>query len=295
MSQYIMPLYDAIVPNDLGNSKLVEVTEPIAIGSLKATFTSNVTVPQLTVYLPKVSTGIGVIICPGGGYSGVAMDHEGHAIAKRLNEDGIAAFVLKYRTPLSNYQKDKAFVPLQDVQRAIQLVRRNAKKWHLKPNEIGILGSSAGGHLAATAGTKYITAYVENEDKIDLRPSFLVLNYPVITFTDAYTHMGSRLNLISVPNGHEDAAMDEKRINQFSCELHVDAHTPPTFIIHAIDDDVVPVQNALLFMAALQQHNVEYKAFIYAKGGHGFGMDNSTSDKDWMPDAITFIKQLYKK
>lgn len=295
MSQLTIPLYDGLVPNDKANAQLIEATIPISVGTATATFTQNVTVPTLTIYLPQKSSGIGVVICPGGGYSGVAMDHEGHDIAKRLNEAGIAAFVLKYRTPLATYQDDKTYAPIQDAQRAIQLIRKNAKQWQLNTNKIGILGSSAGGHLAASAATMYGNTYIANADKIDLRPSFLILNYPVITFTDAYTHKGSRFKLIGKPDGDENDAMDKAMIDLFSCEQHVDGRTPPCFIIHAIDDDVVPVQNALLFAAALQQNNVKYKTFFYAQGGHGFGMDNATADKDWMPDAITFIKQLFKK
>jgi acetyl esterase/lipase len=295
MAQLTIPLYEGTIPGNLDNLQLTESTNPIKVGTSEATFTVNVTVPQMTIYLPQKSSGIGVIICPGGGYSGVAMDHEGHAIAKRFNEAGIAAFVLKYRTPLSIYQYDKTFVPLQDAQRALQLVRQNAKLWQLKPNKIGMLGSSAGGHLAASAGTMHGKNYIGNEVKIDLRPSFLVLNYPVITFTDAYTHKGSRLNLIGKSDGQENDAMDKKSMELFSCELNVDAHTPPTFITHAIDDDAVPVQNSLLFIAALQQHNVKVSSFFYTHGGHGYGMDNETADRDWMPEAITFIKHLYKK
>lgn len=156
-AQQVIPLYDGKVPNSKQIVGLKDTTAVFPSGNKTIHFVLRVSSPDLTIFLPEKSkaTGIGVIICPGGGYSGLAIDHEGYDIAKKLNEKGIAGFVLKYRLPNALYVENKQIVPLQDAQRAIQLVRENAKKWGINPNKIGIQGNSAGGHLASTAGTHY--------------------------------------------------------------------------------------------------------------------------------------------
>jgi acetyl esterase/lipase len=237
---------------------------------------SKVSRPTLTVYLPAAGTGNGtaVIICPGGGYVHLAFTHEGTDVARMLNGMGITAFLLKYRLPSDVTMVDKTIGPIQDAQRAIQLVRQRAAGWGVNPERVGIMGFSAGGHLASTAGTHFNKAYIDNKDNISLRPDFMVLLYPVISFNDIYGHRGSRDALLGL---HPDTAL----IREYSNELQVTAATPPTFIVHAEDDDVVPVVNSLYFYEALQRHGILAEMHIYPKGGHGFGMYNSTTKDKW--------------
>ena len=197
---------------------------------------------------------------------------------------------------------NKDIVPLQDAQRAIQLVRMNAKVWNINPKKVGILGNSAGGHVASTAGTHFLKEKIDNPTHISLRPDFLILNYPVISFADSIVHLASRYNLISgdlaypevnkiLSNASElkKAVVSPEKVIEYSNELHVTANTPPTFITHSVDDKTVPIQNSLLFIAALQKNKVPVESFFYAKGGHGYGMYNSTSDVNWIDSCITWI------
>jgi acetyl esterase/lipase len=220
---------------------------------------AKVQVPQLEVYLPnkRIATGQAVIICPGGGYARLAYDWEGTDIAKLLNAHGIAAFVLKYRLPDSLSATHPEQVPLLDAQQAMRLVRSNAKQYNIQPNHIGIMGFSAGGHLAATLSTSFV------DD--DTRPSFSILIYPVISMDKAITHTGSRLNLIgSNPN--------EELVKKYSNELQVTDKTPPTFLLHATDDGAVPVENSLRYYQTLKDHKIPVELHIYPTGGHGFGL-----------------------
>lgn len=202
-SQEVIPLYEK---NEVPNWKSSELEEKVWNFPSKngiSRFVSLVSNPEITVYLPtkEKNKGIAVIICPGGGYTGLAIDHEGHHIAKKLNEFGIAGIVLKYRLPFTDVVNNKDIVPLQDAQRAIQIVRENSSKWNIHPNKIGIEGNSAGGHLASTAGTHFTKELIANPKSLSLRPNFMILNYPVISFADSLTHFGSRFNLIgSMPS-----------------------------------------------------------------------------------------------
>ena len=292
-AQEVMPLYNGKIPN----SKTIDgSTDSSPVYQKEA-------IPELTIFLPKKnkSTGIAVVICPGGSYLGLAIGHEGYDIAKKLSENGIAGFVLKYRLPNPQYVENKQIVPLQDAQRAIQLIRENAEKWGVNPHKIGIEGSSAGGHLASTAGTHFQKEVIDNPLKTSLRPDFLILNYPVISMADDLTHLLSRYNLIGeAPNGlnsstdYSDKALqqipiDFEKIKEYSNDLQVTANTPPTFITHSVDDAVVKVQNSILFIAALQKNKVPVEVFFYAKGGHGYGMYNLTSDIQWIDSCIAWI------
>lgn len=304
-AQKVMPLYDGLAPN----------SKPTNLGDTAASwgtmrFIFRVITPELTMYLPEKSknTGMAVIVCPGGGYSGVAIDHEGHDIAKKLQANGIAGFVLKYRLPNIEFVDNKEFVPLQDAQRAIQLVRENALKWGINPKKIGIQGNSAGGHLASTAGTHFLKEQIVNPKKTSLRPDFMILNYPVISFADSLTHYGSRFNLIGempledykkLTNDWQNAEKNLKslpvsaeKVKEYSNEWQVNANTPPTFITHANNDDVVHVQNSILFIAALQKNKVLVESFFYAKGGHGYGMVNPTSDVQWIEPCIKWLLKM---
>ena len=210
------------------------------------------------------------------------MEHEGSAVTKTFNEKGVAAFVLKYRLPADSTVNNKEIVPLQDAERAIQLVREKAKEWNINPDKIGIMGFSAGGHLASTLGTHYNMIVIDNLKNINLRPDFMILVYPVISFADSLAHMGSRENLIGKNANAE-------KIKLYSNELQVTTQTPPAFLIHAGDDKTVKVENSILFFEALQKNKVPSEMHIYEKGGHGFGLHNSTTKDEWFDTAINWM------
>ncbi len=242
----------------------------------------KVQVPQIEVYLPnkKSATGQAVIVCPGGGYSILAYDWEGTDVAKLLNAQGIAAFVLKYRLPDSLSSTAPEQVPLMDAKQAMRIVREKAADWNINPNKIGIMGFSAGGHLASTLSTHF---------EKDTRPDFSILIYPVISMDKNIAHMGSRNNLIGK---HPTDAM----IKLYSNELQVSVNTPPTFLIHATDDDGVPVENSLLYYQALIKNKVPAEMHIYPTGGHGFGLANGNrSLGSWPSLMIEWMKGLNNK
>jgi acetyl esterase/lipase len=249
---------------------------------------SKVSRPSLHIYLPpkEKSTGAAVVICPGGGYWILAAGHEGADVAHRFNEMGVAAFVLKYRIPDEKYMRNTAIGPLQDAQRAIQVVREKAKEWGIAKNKIGIMGFSAGGHLASTAGTHFKKSFIPNPKKTSLRPDFMVLVYPVISFVDTTVmHSGSSSKLLG-----NSASFEQKK--KFSSELQVTGETPPTFLVHAKDDGV-KVDNSILFNNALLRHGVFSAMYLYEKGGHGFGMYNKASNVLWMDLIERWLKKMY--
>lgn len=244
--------------------------------------------PSLTIYLPEKekATGAAVVICPGGGYGNLAMDHEGHQVAQWLNSNGIAGFILKYRHRGTGYGHP---APLQDAQRAIRLVRSLAKEWGILPDRIGILGFSAGGHLASTAGTHFDKGNAEATDLIDrasCRPDFMVLVYPVISFTEPFSHAGSRKNLL----GTQPAA---DLIEDLSNEKRVTRETPPTFLLHTDEDGGVPAENSVAFYLALRRAKVPAEMHIYAKGPHGFGLGKKGEPVATWPDrCIDWMRGL---
>ena len=251
---------------------------------------SKVQVPTIEVYLPskRDATGEAVLIFPGGGYGILAYDWEGTDIAKFLNSNGIAGIVVKYRLPSDVSQTDKKYVPLIDAQRAVRLVRANAEQLNVNPDKIGIIGFSAGGHLASTLGTHFNEKVYEPIDGIDdesARPDFMALGYPVISFGEV-THQGSKNNLIG-----ENPTID--MVDYFSNEKQVTEQTPPTFLLHATDDTVVPVENSLLFYKAVKDKGVSATMHIYPKGGHGFGLGlHDEHLKDWGDRMIDWIVSL---
>lgn len=222
-----------------------------------------------------------VVICPGGGYGILASQHEGTDVAKYFNSIGVHAVVLKYRIPSSANQLDKKYAPLQDAQQAMSLIRKNAKQWNVDPAKVGIMGFSAGGHLASSLATHYNDKQIKTEKS--LRPDFQILIYPVITF-GKFTHMGSRNNLL----GRDTSS---QFIDYFSNELHVDSNTPKAFLVHAKNDDAVPIENAWMYKNALEKAGVPVQLFEFEKGGHGFGMVNSTSDVAWPTLLTKWLKQ----
>lgn len=236
--------------------------------------------PSLTLYPAtggsKVSTG--VVVCPGGGYVHLAMDHEGAQIAAWLNQRGISAFVLKYRLgPKYHYP-----VELWDAQRALRYVRAHAAEWDIAPNRIGIWGFSAGGHLASTAGTHFDAGDSSATDPLNrqsCRPDFMILAYPVITLEDPYAHIGSRTNLLGEK---PDPGLTEFLSN----ERQVTVQTPPTFLFHTSDDPVVPVQNSVFFYLALRKAGVPAEMHIYLKGRHGVGLAQDDPVLRTWPDRL---------
>lgn len=225
----------------------------------------KVSQPYIQVYLPAKAkaTGASVVIFPGGAYWGLTFDHEGVQQANYFVDHGIAAIVVKYRIPNDAWMTDKAIGPLQDAQQAMKFARERAHEWNLDSNRIGVIGFSAGGHLASTLATRFAESNIENKAKINLRPDFLVLVYPVISMDSTVTHLDSRKALLG------EKPSDE-RIRFFSNELHVTANTPPTLLLHAVDDKLVDVKNSLLFLEALKQANVPVEAHLFEKGDHGF-------------------------
>jgi acetyl esterase/lipase len=221
----------------------------------------------LTPFIPpkEIGSGAAIVVCPGGGYQHLA-DHEGAPVAEWLRSIGVAAFVLKYRIAPRYHHP----APMVDAARAIRTVRAHAGNWAIDPGKIGILGFSAGGHVASTAGTHFDHGNPESADpveRVSSRPDLMVLIYPVITM-GAHAHAGSRRNLIG-PS--PDAAL----VTLLSNEEQVDNHTPPTFLVHTVDDPGVPVENSMMFAAALRKAGVPYEMHLYQHGPHGFGLGAS--------------------
>jgi acetyl esterase/lipase len=270
-SQTVIPLYKDSIPNSkwTPDEEKSEMRDSILI-------ISKISRPTLSIYLPpkEKRTGAAVVICPGGGYWISAAGHEGADVARKFNEMGIAAFVLKYRIPNDQIMINKEIGPVQDAQRALQIVRENAKAWGIEKDKIGIMGFSAGGHLASTAGTHFQNTYIDNGKGTSLRPDFMILVYPVISFSDSIGHTGSRDNLIGKNPSPE-------KIREYSNETQVTPQTPPTFLVHAKDDGV-KVENSLVFAEALKKNNVPVDMYLYESGGHGYGMYNKSSPVLWM-------------
>jgi acetyl esterase/lipase len=236
--------------------------------------------PKFIAYLPEAdkATGAAVVICPGGGYGGLAMDHEGHQIGRWLNSFGVAGFIVDYRHRGKGYGHP---APLQDAQRAIRTVRSRAKEWNVKPDRIGILGFSAGGHLASTAATHFDDGSADAKDTIDkagCRPDFAILCYPVIAFGETFTHTGSQRNLIG------DGAAPEL-VKLLSNEKQVTDKTPPTFLWHTTEDTGVLPDNSAQFYLACVRNKVPAELHIYEKGRHGVGLGKGIAGTENWPTA----------
>jgi acetyl esterase/lipase len=267
-----LPCSNGIVEEDQVNEK----------GHLK-----NVQLPTLSVYLPskRKATGAGVIICPGGAYWILAIEHEGYEVAEWFNDFGVAAFVLKYRLPTSDNVTCKQEVALKDAHRAIRLVRSKANEWELDKEKIGIMGFSAGGHLASTAGTRWDLGNYRSDDPIEqqsCRPDFQILIYPVISLDTTITNKGTKRALV----GEEP---HESLIRHFSNELNVTTKTPPAFLLSTYDDGV-KVENSIRYFMALRKYGIPAEMHIYEKGGHGYGLNRTQEAvktwpercRDWM-------------
>jgi acetyl esterase/lipase len=244
-------------------------------------------IPTLTVFHADQShsSGSAIVVCPGGGYAGLAITYEGYDVAKWLNSLGIDGYVLKYRLGSRGYRHP---VELGDVQRAIRLARANAADWHIDAHLIGVLGFSAGGHLASTAVTHFDDGDANASDPIDrlsCRPDLGILVYPVITLTNPFTHTGSRDNLLG-PNA------DPALIELLSNEKKVSPNTPPCFIVHGVDDSVVPVENSIEFALACRKNKVPCEVHLFEHGAHGFGLGkNDPALKTWPLDAARWLER----
>ena len=261
----IMPLWPNKIPNQEASNEKEKVETD------RFDWVTNVQQPTIEVYLPTKSNANGqaVVIFPGGGYYGLAYDWEGIDMAKALNSKGVVGIVVKYRLPISkSIVEGKEVVPLQDAQRAMRLVKSKAAEWNISEGKIGVMGFSAGGHLASTLGTHYDDTVYEKQDEADelsARPDFMALIYPVISMDNKTTHSGSKGALLG-ENPSDELA------NRFSANKNVTKDTPPAFLLHAQDDDAVPVENSILMFSALKKEGIPVTMHIYPKGGHGFSL-----------------------
>ena len=279
--QPVIDLYNDGVPN---NKQVANKENSTTRDNV--TRIGKVSNPTLTVFRPAKPNGKSVIICPGGGYGILAFDKEGTRVAEEFNKWGVTAFVLKYRLPDDSINIDRSLAPLQDAQQAIRWVRANAAQYGIDRDKIGIMGFSAGGHLASTATTHFnFKADAANADTTSARPDFAILIYPVITFDSTFGHKGSRNNLVG-------ANASKEKFDFYSNELQVTSTTPPTFLIHASDDATVPVENSIRFYQACIKNKVPAEMHIYPKGGHGFGMYNKTTDDNWMERLRNWLKSI---
>ena len=277
-AQTVIPLYKGKVPNSIKHSEQ-EVKNVNDAGQIRY---SKVTQPTLEIHLPEAgkANGTAIVIIPGGGYGIVSYTNEGTDIAREFNKMGIAAFILKYRLPSDKIMADKTIGPLQDAQQAIKTVRMRAKEWGVDTAKVGIIGFSAGGHLASTAGTHFNKSVIDNKEKINLRPDFMILMYPVISLTEELMHKGSRDNLIGSNPSIQLTSL-------YSNNTQVTEKTPPTILIHAGDDKTVKVENSLRFYESLLKCGVPAEMHIYPKGGHGFGVNNRTTPvKVWQIHSL---------
>lgn len=239
--------------------------------------------PTLTMFVPENPNGTSIVICPGGGYAYLAIKKEGLKVAKWLNKLGITAFVLKYRLPSDDIMEDKSIGPLQDAQEAMRLIRRNAEKWQLNTERIGVLGFSAGGHVAATLSTHYKDEVYHVSDIISAKPDFTILVYPVISMDEKIGHRGSRNRLLGT---NPSIALIEK----FSNEKQIDSLTSPAFLVHASDDQGVPVENSLAYYLALKNNNISAELHLYQDGQHGFGLGKIGTSQYWTQQCELWLR-----
>lgn len=281
----IVNLWHAEIPNsqETAEQEIVEKGDIIKVFQVKTT--------TVEIYLPtkKNVSDKAVVICPGGGYHLLAYDWEGTDVAKWFNSKGITAFVLKYRLPESKSLIIPHEAPLQDAQRAVRWVRFHAKDYNINPEKIGVIGFSAGGHLASTLGTQYNAPNKFKEapiDTISARPNFMALVYPVVTMKDDFTHNGSRNALLG-------KTPSDTLIMRYSNELQVTKNTPPTFLVHSTDDGAVPVENSLNFYKALKDKGVKVEMHIYPYGGHGYSLAiNNGHLQTWTDRLYDWLQSL---
>ncbi|MDD4192233.1 MAG: alpha/beta hydrolase [Mangrovibacterium sp.] len=281
----ILDLWQEEIPNSLYDPEYIESTDT-QTGSVR-----KVTIPQLLVYLPseKQATGTAVLICPGGGYETLAINHEGHDIAKWLNEQGIAGVILKYRLPSDKIMRDKTIGPLQDAQEAIRTIRRNAEKWNINPRKIGVIGFSAGGHLASTLSVHYGDKLYDLKEDVSARPDYTILVYPVVSFDSAIANKWCKIALLG-------DSPTEDQLNYFSSELQATSDTPPAFLVHSANDPDVCVANSIRYFESLQKKHVSSELHIYEKGGHGYWLAiGGGTESGWPQACLSWIKCQQQK
>lgn len=278
-SQRVIPLYDGTIPN----SKPAPDEEKASKDANGFVIVSKISKPTLTIFLParEKANGTAVIIFPGGGYYVNAIKHEGTDIAELFAKAGIAAFVLKYRIPDEAYMENKSIGPLQDAQRSMIIVRSHAKEWNIDTNKVGIMGFSAGGHLAATLGTHFKNILVDNPKHISVRPSFMILGYPATTTDTTINKQGLSDKLL----GKNASA---ELLTNFSAEKQVSNETPPCFIMQS-SDDPLPVNNSIVFYQALVKNKVPAEMHLYQGGGHGYGLNNKTTKDKWIERCLNWM------
>lgn len=279
-AQKTWPLYPGAIPNSK-NCPDKEIQEKTGRNVVR-----NVTVPTLAVFMPeKIIPGMpAVIICPGGGYSNLSIQDGGIEAAKEFASFGVVAFVLKYRTSDPNCNSNNPYVPLQDLQQAIFTVKSKSKQWNVDSARVGVLGFSAGGHLAALASTQYRKVLI-NASHITLKPAFTILAYPVISFTNELTSAKSKTRSALLGDHPSD-----EDIKWFSPELNVDKHTPPAFLLHASDDSTAKVGNSIAYYESLKKLGIPAKLTIYKTGGHGFATYNKSENDHWVIKAADWLK-----
>ncbi|MEH6406791.1 MAG: alpha/beta hydrolase [Leeuwenhoekiella sp.] len=274
----VIKLWQKGIPNSKGSA---DYKEELIYDNAQVTGANRVTDPTLTVYSPQKGkeNGTAVIICPGGGYGHLAINKEGYKLAAWFAKQGVTGFVLKNRLPSDEIMNDKTIGPIQDVQRAIRYVRESAASYKIDTSKIGIMGFSAGGHLAATASTHYKDSVYDSQEGVSARPDFSILIYPVISMKEGVTHRGSRDNLLG-------KTADYNLVMKYSEEEQVNSETPMAFLVHAADDGAVPVANSINYFTALNAAGVPVEMHIYEEGGHGFGMGVTPTADSW-PAALS--------
>lgn len=282
MAQEEIPIYTGKIPNAIPCT-LTTYTGKNPSGKL---FYANIITPTLTVFKPNQQNALksAILICPGGGYARVVVEHEGEEIAKAFNNIGVTVFMLKYRLPNDTCMINRSEVPLMDAQQSIKYIRDHAKEYNIDQNHVGVIGFSAGGHLASSLATKFQHNYIANSSNTNLRPDFMILGYPVISMNDSICHKGSRDRLIGKNPSKENELL-------YSSELQVSAQTPPAFIFHAKDDKTVPVINSYRMHEALEAQKVKSTLHIFEAGGHGFGLNNTSTSVKWFELATQWMKE----
>ncbi len=268
-----IPLYPGPIPGAIEAPDEEATRDPKELW----VFRQNISRPTLTVFLPAQARAAApaVVICPGGSYRGVSIDKEGYSVAQAFNRFGVAAFVLKYRTPSARHMKQTWTGPLQDAQQAMSVVRGRAGEWNIDRERVGIVGFSAGGHLAASASTLFHTPVLSEHNRDTVRPSFSVLGYPVISMSDELAHAVSREQLLG-------PSPPAELIERYSMERAITDATPPAFLLHAADDASVLVGNSLRYFEALNARKISAQLLVYPHGGHGFGLTNATTPDRWI-------------
>ena len=268
-----LPLYPGAIPGAIEAPDEESTRDP----KEPWIYRERISRPTLTVFLPAQARAAtpAVVICPGGSYRGASIDKEGYSVAQAFNRFGVAAIVLKYRTPSARHMKETSTGPLQDAQQAMSVVRARAGEWNIDQKLVGIVGFSAGGHLAASASTLFVKPVLSEHTSESVRPAFSVLVYPVISMQDDLTHAVSREQLLG-------ASPSSELIGRFSTERAVTDATPPAFLIHAADDVSVIVGNSLRYFEALVARKISAQLLAYPRGGHGFGLINATTPDRWI-------------